>query len=121
MIPISPDTKTVAVVNGNSSTELFWRSETQKEIGPLESRIDIRWYDNCSFPDILKQTANLPTHSAIFWNTMVVDAAGAAYEGDRALTSLYATANAPIFSHDHAFFGREIVGGPMLSAPELGK
>jgi hypothetical protein len=28
---------------------------------------------------------------------MVVDAAGAADEGDRELTSLYATANAPIF------------------------
>ena len=37
-------------------------------------------------------------------------------EGDRALTRLYQTANAPIFSHDEAFFGGEIVGGPMHSA-----
>jgi signal transduction histidine kinase len=52
---------------------------------------------------------------------MVVDATGAAYEGDRALTALYATANAPIFTHDDAFFGREVVGGPMLSALVSGK
>ena len=52
---------------------------------------------------------------------MVVDATGSAYEGDRALTTLYATADAPIFSHDDAFFGREIIGGPMLSARALSK
>ena len=115
-LQISPDTKTVAVVNGHSPNELFWRDEIQKNLRPLENRIDIRWYDNLSFQDILRQTASLPPHSAIFWNTMVVDATGAAYEGDRALTALYATANAPIFTHDDAFFGREVVGGPMLSA-----
>jgi signal transduction histidine kinase len=96
-------------------------NEIQKELRPLESRVDIRWYDNLSFQDILKQTANLPPHSAIFWNTMVVDATGVAYEGDRALTTLYATANAPIFTHDDSFFGREILGGPMLSARVLSK
>jgi signal transduction histidine kinase len=118
---VSPDTKIVAVVNGNSPNELFWRREIQKELRPLESRVDIRWYDNLSFQDILKQTANLPPHSAIFWNTMVVDATGVPYEGDRALTTLYATANAPIFTHDDSFFGKEIVGGPMLSARVLSK
>jgi Signal transduction histidine kinase regulating C4-dicarboxylate transport system len=120
-LQISPDTKTVAVVNGHSANELFWRNEIQKELRPLEDRIDIRWYDNLSFQEIQKQTASLPPHSAIFWNTMVVDATGVPYEGARALTTLQATANAPIFTHDHAFFGRDIVGGPMMSALVLGK
>jgi signal transduction histidine kinase len=52
---------------------------------------------------------------------MVVDATGVAYEGDRALTALYATANAPIFTADDAFFGGEVVGGPMLSVSLLSK
>jgi signal transduction histidine kinase len=117
---ISPDTKIVAVVNGHSPNELFWRDEIRKELRPLENRIDLRWYDNLSFRDVLKQTASLPPHSAIFWNTMAIDATGAAYEGDRALTALYATANAPIFTSDDAFFGREVVGGPMLSPLVLG-
>jgi signal transduction histidine kinase len=64
----------------------------------------------------LKQVASLPPHSAIFWYQMIVDAAGVAHEGDRALTKLYAAANAPIFTHDDAFFGQEIIGGPMHSA-----
>ena len=37
---------------------------------------------------------------------MSVDAAGVAHEGDLALRSLHAVANAPIFSYQEAFFGR---------------
>jgi len=46
---------------------------------------------------------------------MSVDAAGVAHEGDLALRSLHAVANAPIFSFQEAFFGGETVGGPMHS------
>ena len=41
--------------------------------------------------------------------------AGVAHEGDLALRSLHAVANAPIFSFQEAFFGRDTVGGPMHS------
>jgi signal transduction histidine kinase len=118
---ISPDTKVIAVVNGSSPNEQFWQGEMRRELAPLNGRIEIRWYDGISYEDLLKRTAHLPPHSAIFWYQMIVDGAGVAHEGDRALTRLYQTANAPIFSHDDAFFGQEIVGGPMHSAYEGGK
>jgi signal transduction histidine kinase len=118
---IAPDTKIIAVINGNSPNEQFWQGELVRELKPLEDRIEIRWYDKLSYEDTLKQTASLPPHSAIFWYQMVVDAAGVAHEGDRALTRLYATANAPIFTHDDAFFGQEIIGGPMFSALDLSR
>ena len=120
-LQIAPDTRIVAVVNGSSPNELYWEEEMKRELKPLEDRIEIRWYDKLSFEDIRKQTASLPSRSAIFWFQMVVDGAGVAYEGDRALMSLDATANAPIFTFDDAFFGREVIGGPMLSALELSK
>ena len=113
---IAPDTKTVAIINGDSPNERFWQGEMRRELKPLEDRIEIRWYDKLSYEDLLKQTAALPPHSAIFWYQMIVDGAGVAHEGDRALTRLYQTANAPIFSHDDAFYGGETVGGPMHSA-----
>ena len=118
---IAPDTKIIAIINGNSPNEQFWQGELRRELKPLEDRIEIRWYDKLSYEDTLKQTASLPPHSAIFWYQMVVDAAGVAHEGDRALTRLYATANAPIFTHDDAFFGQEIIGGPMFSALDLSR
>ena len=120
-IDIAPDTKTIAVINGASPNEQFWQGELRRELKPLEDRIEIRWYDKLSYEEALKQAASLPPHSAIFWYQMVVDAAGVAHEGDRALTRLYATANAPIFTHDDAFFGQEIIGGPMFSALDLSR
>jgi len=115
-LQIAPDTKVIAIINGNSPNEKYWQKEMQRELQPLDGRVEIRWYDELSYEDVLKQTASLPPHSAIFWYQMIVDAAGVAHEGDRALTRLYATANAPIFTHDDAFFAQEIIGGPMHSA-----
>jgi len=115
-LQIAPDTKVIAIINGNSPNEKYWQKEMQRELQPLDGRVEIRWYDELSYEDVLKQTASLPPHSAIFWYQMIIDAAGVAHEGDRALTRLYATANAPIFTHDDAFFGQEIIGGPMHSA-----
>src|SRR5262245_62520824 len=45
---------------------------------------------------------------------MIVDAAGVVHEGNTALARLHAVSKAPIFSYDESFFGREIVGGPLL-------
>jgi len=85
---IAPDTKIIAIINGNSPNEQFWQGELRRELKPLEDRIEIRWYDKLSYEDTLKQTASLPPHSAIFWYQMVVDAAGVAHEGDRARWSI---------------------------------
>ena len=115
-LKISPQTKTIAIVNGASPNERFWRGEMERELKPLEGKVEIRWYDKLSYEDALKQLAALPPHAAIFWYQMVADGAGVAHEGDRALTRLYNVANAPIFTHDDSFFGREILGGPMHSA-----
>jgi signal transduction histidine kinase len=113
---IAPETKVIAIVNGASPNEKFWKEEIQRELKPLEGRVEIRWYDGIAYEEALTQLGALPPHSAIFWYQMIIDAGGVAHEGDRALTQLYRVANAPIFTHDDAFFGREIVGGPMHSA-----
>ncbi|MBR0831398.1 ATPase [Bradyrhizobium manausense] len=120
-LAIAPETRVIAMVNGNSPNELVWQNEMRRELKPLESRVDIRWYDKLSFEEMLKQIAALPAHSAIFWFQMIIDGAGVGHEGDRALTRLYAVANAPIFTTDQAFFGREIIGGPMHSPAEGGR
>jgi signal transduction histidine kinase/ABC-type uncharacterized transport system substrate-binding protein len=118
ILRVLPDTRNVDVVNGNSPLEEFWREEMRREFKPFEGRVAFTWYNNLSFDDILKRTATLPPHSAIFWELLIVDAAGAVHEGDKALTSVHAVANAPIFSFDDSFFGKELVGGPMHSVLE---
>ncbi len=60
------------------------------KLAPLTGRVELKFYNELSFEDILKDAANLPPHSAIFWHLMNVDAAGVAHEANAALSKLSA-------------------------------
>jgi signal transduction histidine kinase/ABC-type uncharacterized transport system substrate-binding protein len=115
ILQVLPDTENVTVVVGTSPIEQFWKEEIGKAVKPLTNRVSFTWTNNLSFDDLLKHAAALPPRSAIFWELMNVDAAGVVHEGNAALARLHAVSNAPIFSYDESFFGREIVGGPLLA------
>jgi len=114
ILRVLPDTKFVTVVVGTSPIEKFWKDAIAKDAAPLTDRIALSWTDHLSFEELLKHAAALPRHSAIFWELMIVDAAGVVHEGSTPLIRLHAVANAPIFSYDESFFGDAIVGGPIL-------
>jgi signal transduction histidine kinase len=114
ILQVLPDTENVTVMVGTSPIEQFWKEEIGKAVKPLANRVSFTWTDNLSFDDALKHAAALPPRSAIFWELMIVDAAGVVHEGNNPLARLHAVSNAPIFSYDESFFGREIVGGPFL-------
>jgi len=78
---VLPDTKTVAVVNGNSPNEKFWLEEIRREAMRFANRITFTWYNELSFEEILKHAATLPLQSAIFWHLMNLDAAAVVHEG----------------------------------------
>jgi signal transduction histidine kinase len=115
ILQVLPDTRNVMVVVGTSPIEQFWMKEIGDSVKPLTNRVSFTWTNKLSFNDLLKQAAVLPPHTAIFWELMIVDAAGVVHEGNTALAKLHAVSNAPIFSYDESFFGREIVGGPLLA------
>jgi signal transduction histidine kinase len=114
ILQVLPNTKEVMVVVGTSPIEKFWKEAIAKEVEPLANRIKLSWTDDLSFEALLKHASALPPQTAIFWELMIVDAAGIVHEGGTTLTRLHAVANAPIFSYDESFFGNEIVGGPLL-------
>ena len=121
ILQVLPDTKDVIVVVGTSPIEKFWKEAIGKEVEPLANRIKLSWTDELSFEALLKQASALPRNTAIFWELMIVDAAGVVHEGDVPLTRLHAVANAPIFSYDESFFGNATVGGPLLLAADTGR
>lgn len=121
ILQVLPDTNHVAIVVGTSPIEKFWKEEIAREAQPLASQLKFTWYDSLSFEDVLKDAATLPSNSAIFWELMIVDAAGVVHEEGKALTRLHEVASAPIFSYTDAFFGREIVGGPHVPVLEAGR
>jgi hypothetical protein len=83
VLRVLPDTKTIAVVIGNSPNERFWLNELRKEFKPFEKRVNFIWFNDLSYEELLKQAAALPPHTAIFWCLMSVDAAGMVHEGGK--------------------------------------
>jgi signal transduction histidine kinase len=121
ILRVLPDTENIVVVVGTSPIEKFWKEAIAKEVEPLNKRIKLSWTDHLSFNELLKNASTLPPRSAIFWELMIVDAAGVVHEGSAAMAKLHNVANAPIFSYDESFFGRETVGGPFLRVADTGR
>lgn len=121
ILRVLPNTTQIAVVVGTSPIEIFWREEIGRVSEAFKDRVNFLWYDTFSFDDILKHAATTSPNTAIFWELMIVDAAGRTYDDGTALSKLYGVANAPIFSYTDAFFGREIVGGPHIPVLETGR
>ncbi len=119
ILRLLPDTKAIAFIIGNSPNERYWAAEQQRILGPLlKNRVELIFYNERPFEAILKEVSNLPPHSAIFFQQLAVDGAGAVYGDKEPLKRIYEVANAPIFSYDQIYFTGEIVGGPMFSPAE---
>ena len=73
ILQVLPDTKDVIVVVGTSPIEKFWKEAIGKEVA---NRIKLSWTDELSFEALLQQASALPPHTSIFWELMIVDAAG---------------------------------------------
>jgi signal transduction histidine kinase len=83
-----------------------------------ENKVKLIFYNERSFQEILKEVANLPPRSAIFFQQLAVDGVGAVYGDKEPLKRIHEVANAPIFSFDETYFDGEVVGGPMFSPAE---
>ena len=121
ILSVLPDTRTVAVVVGNSPLENYWMQQAQEAVAPLTNRVAFTWFNDLPFEQMLKRAAELPPKSAIFFLSLWVDAAGVSHEEVKSLRRLRAVANAPMFSYLDAYLGDVIVGGPLLSMDDWGK
>jgi signal transduction histidine kinase len=119
VLRLLPETKAIAIIIGNSPNERFWAGDQQRILGPLiANRVELIFYNERPFGEILKEVASLPPHSAILYEQLAVDGAGVVYGDKEPLDRIYEVANAPIFSQDETYFNGKIVGGPMWSPTE---
>lgn len=120
ILQVLPDTRTIAVVIGETPLERFWRKELERDTAYLADRIRFIWSDGQSLAQMKERVAALPPGSAVFYALLVVDAAGVPYERLDALAELRRSTNAPIFSLFENEIGHGVVGGPNLSATLVG-
>jgi len=98
VLRLLPETKAIAIIIGNSPNERFWAGDQQRILGPLiANRVELIFYNERAFGEILKEVASLPPHSAIFYEQLAVDGAGVGYGDKEPLDRIYEVANAPIF------------------------
>jgi signal transduction histidine kinase len=116
VLRLLPETKAIAIILGNSPGERFWAGEHRRVLGPLlKDKVELIFYGEQPLNEILRDVANLPPHTAIFFQQLVVDGAGGVYGDKEPLKRIADVANAPIFSFDETYFNGQIVGGPMFS------
>jgi hypothetical protein len=112
VLRLLPKTKAIAIIIGNSPNERFWAGDQQRILGPLlANRVELIFYNERPFGEILKEVASLPPHSAIVYEQLAVDGAGVGYGDKEPLDRIYKVANSPIFSQDETYFDGKIVGG----------
>ena len=115
ILQVLPQTRQVFMVLGSGQIGKFWRGELEEPFTRFHDRLTFVWFDDLSLPEILRRSASLPDHSAIFYLTFGTDAAGAAYADERVLADLRAMANAPLFAAHSVYLGTGVVGGSLMS------
>ena len=121
ILRLLPETTDVAVVVGNSPVERFWTAELQRDFRAFNDRVNIEWFNDLTFTQMLERAANMPPHSAILWFLLSEDAAGVTYSQDRALETLRQASAVPVFGIGDYELGRGIVGGPLMQTQALGE
>ena len=121
ILRLRPETRNVAVVVGNSPVERYWTSELKRDFQAFSDRVNITWFNDLTFNQMLAQVAAMPPQSAIFYFLLSEDAAGVPYTQGRALDNFREVASAPIFGMGDYELSRGIVGGPLMQTQALGQ
>ncbi len=121
ILQLRPETTDIAVVVGNSPVERYWTSELRRDFQPFADRVNITWFNDLTFGEMLERAATMPRQSAILWFLLSEDAAGVPYSQDAALEKMREVATAPIFGIGDYQLGRGIVGGPLMQTNVLGR
>jgi PAS domain S-box-containing protein len=121
ILRLRPDTEHIAVVIGSSPIERYWSAELHKTYQPYADRVDVTWFSDLTFAEMLRRASSLPPHSAIIWMLLSEDAAGVPYAEDRAFEEMHRVANAPVFAMSDYELGRGDIGGALFQTRLLGQ
>jgi signal transduction histidine kinase len=121
ILNVLPNTRTIAVVVGDTPLERYWRKQLERDGAALAGRVRFVWFDGLSLPQMTQRIAALPPDSAVFYALLLVDAAGVPHERLEALGQLKRSAQLPIFGLYENELGQGVVGGPYNSQTRVGR
>ena len=113
---LQPDTRNVFVVGGGASPfDRFLQTLVRRDLRPFEGRVGINYLFDMSMDTVLTRLSSLPRHSVILYLSMLTDASGRRLVPAEALSSIAASANAPVYVFLEQYVGLGAVGGNVYS------
>src|ERR671913_898498 len=83
ILEVVPDTNHVVWVIGNSPLETFWVEQFRAALQTFADRVSFEWLNDLPFEKMLTRVSELPPHSAVFYVSIFVDAAGVPHDSVR--------------------------------------
>jgi hypothetical protein len=75
ILRLLPKTKAIVIIIGNSPAERFWVADLKRILVPLlANRVELIFYNERPFEEILKGVSSLPPHSAILFGQQTAQA-----------------------------------------------
>ena len=117
---IQPDTRRVFVLSGASTWDKYYEGIARQQFKDFESRFDVTYLAGPRTDDLLRQVADLPENSIIYFLTFAEDGAGNRYGGIDVLPRVAAVASAPVYVWHSVGMGLGTIGGSMMSGEVSG-
>ncbi len=118
---LHPDTRRVVVVSGKSRTDAYWAEEARRAFRRYETKLDFVYLTGLPLNDLLREVANLPDRSVVYYLHVLEDGLGNAYIPADVARRISAAANAPVYGHYSTYVGGGIVGGCIVALRDRGR
>jgi len=115
-LKLQPDTKHVVVVGGRNVFDQYLENLARQSFSKYESKLDFTYLTDLDMPTLLARLRQLPSHTIIYYTSLMEDAAGSHFiDATQSVPLVTGAANAPIFVVDDVDLGKGAVGGYLIS------
>ena len=113
---LQPDTRNVFVVGGGASSfDQLLQTLVRRDLRPFEGRLNINYLFDMTMDALLTRVSSLPPNSIILYVSLLTDASGRRFVPAEVLSTIAASANAPVYVFLEQYVGLGAVGGNVYS------
>lgn len=120
-LALFPHAKQVAMAAGAFEADLVHAAMLRQALEQAKGGRRVMDLGGVSLEEMEQQGSRLSRNTPIFFSTLFVDQAGRSYIPRRVLEELIESTSAPVFGLYESYFGRGILGGPMVAMQQHGR
>jgi PAS domain S-box-containing protein len=113
-LELFPKLERMAVVVGNSPTELVLLNDIRTQLDPFADQLEFLWLGGMPYSEVRDHLAGLPENSAVLFVTFLQDSDGSSLVPHETVADLAKTTDLPIFVALGSQLGTGVLGGMVL-------